>query len=51
MNPAVQPDLFEAVPWAVIRNRAAITGATFGILTALIGAALSVLWAWLGGAL
>lgn len=51
MTPAVQPVLVEAEPWAVIRNRAAITGATFGILTALIGAALSVLWAWIGGAL
>ena len=51
MSTGVQPDMFEDEPWTVIRNRAAITGATFGILTALIGAALSVLWAWIGGAL
>jgi len=51
VSPTAPPILVEDEPWIVIRNRAAITGATFGVLTALIGAALSVLWAWLGGAL
>jgi len=51
MDTVNETAVVEDEPWTVTRNRAGRAGATFGVLTALIGAALSILWAQVGGIL